>query len=104
MPKFTSVAEKITSRTKELNDENPLAKYPSTTFLAVNCVTLRKVCESHKVEFYPAIQAFNFVNTGSNTKTTMEGIESELLKFFSKTIFLVRVCLNLIVFPLFPVA
>lgn len=87
-PKFTAVAQKVTLRTNELNEENPMALYPKTNFLAVNCVTLRNVCDSHKVEYYPAIQVFNFVNTDAKTKTKMEGIDTELLKFFGKTIFL----------------
>jgi hypothetical protein len=89
VPKLTSIAQRVILRTKELNEENPLSVYPMTTFLAVDCANVKSVCETNKVEYYPSIQAVNFVNTNAKTKTRLEGNEGTILKFLGDTIFLV---------------
>ncbi len=90
VPKYTSLAQKITLKTKELNQNND-SPYPVTKFVALDCVKFSNVCQKQGVEFYPTIQVYNFVNTNSKMKKNMEGVERDLLSFFAKTIFTVSI-------------
>ena len=77
-------------KTKELNQEYPQHPFPDISFHAVDCAQHKDICDAYHVDYYPVVLPIKF-DAKQEIGKFIEGIEVDIYKYLSLTIFQVSV-------------